>query len=180
MDADGHQPVGTKKTADKAKTSLAVALLPQAQLKPSEEDADFITINLLDHIYHMGDDNVSRSENTKPQGIVFESKFNITDSNLSAVFVTIWVSDMVPKNHKQFLRGNYKTKLVINDSKIGILNNYISGTKDKAIIKQITIAVDKHIVKKGYNEIKIISGFRLDKNNYDDFQIHKMIVRYKG
>ena len=86
---------------------------------------------------------------------------------------------MVPKNHKQFLRGNLKTKLVINDSKIGILNNYISGTKDKAIIKQITIAVDKNIVKKGYNEIKIISGFRLDKNNYDDFQIHKIIVRYK-
>ena len=44
--------------------------------------------------------------------------------------------------------------------------------------KQIRIGLDKHILKKGANEIKIIAGSR--QGNYDDFQIHKIIVRYKG
>jgi len=157
----------------------AVRSIPQTQIERSEEDADFTTINLLDHAFHMGDNNVSRFRNPKPQGIVFEGRFNITDTNLSTIFITIWVSDLVPKNHNQFLRGYYKTKLLINDSEIGVLNNHISGIKDQSKIEQITIGVDKHIVKKGYNEIKIIAGYRGDKNNYDDFQIHKIIVRYK-
>ena len=127
----------------------------------------------------MGDNKVSGFESPKPQGIVFQGRFNITDTNLSTIFITIWVSDLVPKNHKQFLRGCYKTKLVINHSEVGILNNHISGIKDKSKIEQITIGVNKHIIKKGYNEIKIIAGYRRDKNNYDDFQIHKIIVRYK-
>jgi hypothetical protein len=144
-----------------------------------EKDGDFTTINLLNHTYHMGDDNVSRFNNPKPQGTVFEGGFNIADTDLSIILITIWVSDMKPYNHTEFLRGNYKTKLVINDSKIAILNDYISGTKDKDIIEEITIGVDKKIVRKGYNEIKINAGLRLDKNNYDDFEIHRIIVRYK-
>jgi thiol-disulfide isomerase/thioredoxin len=159
--------------------SVSEAPLSQAQIEPIEEDADFVTINLLDNTHHMGDDNVSRFKSTTPQGEVFESKFYIPDSNPSTFFITISVSDMVPKYHKQYLKGNYRTKLVINGSKIAILNNYISGTKDKPIIEDITIEVDKHIVKKGYNEIKIIAGYRRDKNNCDDFQIHKIIVKYK-
>ena len=118
-------------------------------------------------------------ENPRPQGIVFEGRFNITDTNLSTIFITIWVSDLAPKNHEQFLRGYYKTKLLINHSEIGILNNHISGIKDKSKIEKITIGINKHLIKKGYNEIKIIAGYRRDKNNYDDFQIHKIIVRHK-
>lgn len=160
-----------------------VTPIPQAQIERSEKHADFTTINLLDHTYHMGDNNVSGFKNPKPQGIVFKSRFNITDTNLSTIFITIWVSDLVPKNHEQFLRGYYKTKLLINHSEIGILNNHISGIKDKPKIEKITIGINKHIIKKGYNEIKIIAGYRKDKNNkdkiyYDDFQIHKIIVRH--
>ncbi|MDY6789803.1 MAG: hypothetical protein SWH54_00920 [Thermodesulfobacteriota bacterium] len=170
---------------EKEKRSLAYipksakSATPQAQNERSEEERDFTTINLLNHTYHMGDNKISRFENPKPQGTVFEGRFNITDTNLSDVFITVWVSDLVPKKHEQFFRGYYKTKLVVNDYEIAILNNYISGMKYKSEIDKITIGVDKHIVKKGYNEIKIIAGFRWEKNNYDDFQIHKIIVRYK-
>lgn len=166
-------------SSNNSKTALAVAPIPQAQIERSKKDVDFTTINLLDHSYHMGDNIVKRFKNPKPQGKVFEGKFNIADFNPSTIFVTIWVSDMVPKSHEQFLRGYYKTKLVINDSKVSILNKHILGRKDNSKIEQITIEVDKHIVKKGSNKIKIIAGVRGDKNNYDDFQIHKVIVRYK-
>jgi len=158
------------------RTSLATA--PQLQDQTgSKGDPDLITINLLEQPYHIGDNNVSRFENIDPQGLKFESGFDIAHTNLSDIFISIWVSDMVPRYHKQFLNGYYKNKLVVNGSKIAILNRQIPGREDKPDVEQITIKLDKHVLKKGYNEIKIIAGNR--KQNHDDFQLHKIIVGYK-
>jgi hypothetical protein len=142
--------------------------------------ANFKTITILDNTYHIGDNIVKRFENPKPQGLIFETRFNIPDTNLHDISITIWVSEMVPKNHKHFFGKSYQNKLVINDSKIDTLNHYIKGVKDESKIEKITIGLNNQAVKSGYNVIKIIAGVRLEKYNYDDFQIHRIILSYKN
>jgi hypothetical protein len=141
---------------------------------------DLKTITILENTYHIGDNTVKRFENPEPQGLIFESRFNIPDNNLYDISITILVSEMVPKYHKQFLKGYYKNTLVINDSKIDILNRHIKGVEDRSTIQSITIGLDNHAVKSGNNVIKIIAGVRHEKNNHDDFQLHGIILNYKN
>lgn len=143
---------------------------------PEEAPDDSTTINLLDQSFHVGDEHVNSFSNTAPQGIVFEGQFDLPDTNISNVSVTIWVSDMVPKHHKQFWRGHYKNRLLINDTEIEILNNYVPGSKGESKMREIMVELDKQFLRSGTNKIAIVAGER--QGNYDDFQIHKITVRY--
>ncbi len=141
-----------------------------------ERPHDFTTIKLVDRPFHVGDDDVDRFANSEPQGVVFKSQFDLPDTNFSNISITIWVSHMVPKYHKQFSKGYYKNKLVINDTEICILNKYVPGEKDKHKVRIIKIELDKHIFMKGTNKIEIIAGS--SRGNHDDFEIRKIIVEY--
>jgi hypothetical protein len=141
-------------------------------------DPNIISVSLLNRTYHMGDNNISQYENSKPDGIEFKNTFLIP-TDFSETSLAISVSDIVPNKHKEFLRGSYKSRLYINNTEVAVLNNFIEGTEDKLTIEEIYIDIPKNLLKIGNNEIKVVAGYRQDKNNYDDFQIHKVELKYK-
>lgn len=181
-DAILSQPLRSKHqktTPVKGKAIMATAQSPKSR-QHQREDPNIINDIILDHPYHIGDNYVSDFKQPNAQGAVFKYQFDISDPNLIPVLITIWVSDMVPRSHERFLRGDYQNQLVVNNNRIAILNSYIYGTKDRPRIDKITIPVDRHIFHNGSNEIEIIAGDCLDNNgNKDDFQVHKIIVGYE-
>ena len=160
--------------------SAAMTNLVPPPVERRTDASGVITVDLLNSAYHLGDDKISRFVIARPQGKRFVRRFKIADKDLSDVSIRIWVSDLVPRHHNQFSRGHYKTRLIINDSEIDILNKYIAGVKDNSKIEQLTIGLDKKVIKKGTNEIIIIAGYRNDKNNYDDFELHRIALYYKS
>ena len=147
---------------------------------PAANNSNIITVPILDRSFHMGDNNISQYENPKPDGSEFRSTFIIETDDLTETQMFILTSDMVPNNHKEFLKGHYKTKLYINNAEVAILNSSIEGTEDKLTIHDITIRIPPTLLKTGENEIKIVAGYRSDKSNYDDFQLHRIELKYKS
>lgn len=143
--------------------------------EPLLEDYDLTTEIILNETVHMGDDKASGFENPEPQGAVFQGSFDLTDTNISKIFIVIWVSYMEPKNSFWVHRGEYNDKLIINGFEVANLNKFIPGTRQNSTIRKIIMELDKEILRKSTNEVKIIAGHR--EGNYDDFQLHKIMIK---
>jgi len=129
---------------------------------------------LLNEPFHVGDNVMKTFRNPDPQGIEIYREFDLDQSPLSDVFVIIWISELVPKQHPNFIKGYYRTQLVINGEGILTLNNRIRGKADSPNIEKLVIQLDRKKLRKGQNSLEIKGGAH--GGNYDDFEVHRIIL----
>ena len=132
------------------------------------------TITLLDQPFHIGDTVVKTMKQPEPQGAILEKGFDLPDAILpSYIYVTLWISDMIPKNHPDLKKGLYNNELQINGQIIAILNKKIDPPEGPTIQK-ITLQQKGSVLMKGSNTLAIIAGASV--SNLDDFEVHRIVV----
>jgi len=131
-------------------------------------------ITLLDKPFHVGDNVIKTMKHPSPQGRVLKREFTLPDSRApSYLYVTLWISDMVPRNHSGPKRGLYRNELQINGQEVEILNKKIDPPEGPEIQKVI-VQVKGSILTSGTNTLSIIGG--ASGGNLDDFEVHRIMI----
>lgn len=131
-------------------------------------------LTLLDEPFHVGDTVIKTMKRPRPQGRVLQRDFDLPDAILpSYLYVTLWISDMIPKNHRGPSRGLYRNVLQINGEEVEVLNKKIDPPEGPEIQK-VTVQVKGSLLKTGVNTLSIIAG--ASGGNLDDFEVHKIVI----
>ena len=131
-------------------------------------------ITLIDEPFHIGDTVIKTMKQPDPQGVKLERGFDLPDAILpSYLYVTLWISDMIPENHPDLQKGLYNNELRINGQTIVALNKKIDPPEGPEIQK-VTIQVKDSVLMKGSNTLTIIAG--ASGSNLDDFEVHKIVI----
>jgi len=134
-------------------------------------------IVILDRVVHLGDYNVKQFSKPKPQGVVFESSFILGEDRapLGGTYqLVVYTSHLVPNMHPEFRAGYYHSSVYLNDQRVGILNQQVKGTKDSLKVAKIVLPIKHGLLRMGRNKIRVLAGKK--RGNYDDFEIHKIII----
>jgi len=120
---------------------------------------------------------VKQFSKPKPQGVVFESSFILGEdwAPLGGTYqLVVYTSHLVPNMHPEFRAGYYHSSVYLNDQEVGILNQQVKGTKDSLKVVKIVLPIKHGLLRKGRNKIRVLAGKK--PRNYDDFEIHKIII----
>lgn len=131
-------------------------------------------VTVLDEPFHVGDNVAKTMKRPAPQGRELRREFVLPDTTPPAyLYVTLWISEMIPKNHPALKKGQYRDLLQINDQEVELLNKKIDPPESPEMQKVI-IQVKGSILRSGTNTLTIIAGAA--GGNLDDFEVHKIMI----
>lgn len=132
-------------------------------------------VTLLSKPFHLGDQEQNDMTNAKPDGKVFEVKFDWPDRiGFGNVFLVVEVSHMTPRDYPGFDEGFWQTEVLINGKSVGILNKLLRGKNETAKVERIIFPFEVTALKTGENTIAIKPGAK--NGGLDDMELHSVEI----
>ncbi len=132
------------------------------------------SITVLNEPFHVGDTVIKTMNHPQPQGGILQRDFVLPDAiPPSFLYVALWISDMIPKNHPGLKNGLYRDELQINGQIVGLLNKKIDPPEGPEV-KKVIVQIAGSLVKSGTNTLSITAGAA--GGNLDDFEVQKIEI----
>ncbi len=154
-----------------AVAALSIVCCPLIPLAMAE---NVWPITLMEEPFHVGDTVIKTMVHPQPQGRILKRTFVLPSGIPPAyLYVTLWVSDMIPKNHPSLKNDLYCNLIRVNGEQADILNKKVRPPEGPQIQK-VVVQIKGALLREGTNTIEIVAGAA--GGNLDDFEVHKMIV----
>jgi len=128
---------------------------------------------LLSQPFHIGDQDMEDMVQVKAMGGKLVKKFDL-DQGALPLYVGVWMDSTVGPKHKQFKRGHYQIKLLINGKEIEVLNKRLVGRRTPGKPKKVVVRLESKDVQKGLNTLTIKGGGK--NKNLSECEIHKILL----
>jgi len=146
---------------------------PEPKEEPVPKASDGWPMVLLDEPFHIGDQVQEGMRQPKAMGKQLVKGF-VLDKGTPSLYVGVWLTSTVGPGHKEFKKGHYQIKLLVNGKEIEVLNKRISRKRKPGEAHKVIVHLGPKDVQKGVNDLTIKGGTKGE--NISECEIHKVVL----